>query len=136
MALGLSSVVSSELGSALAAPESLNWLRPILSRLGIVQASLTLPSLLQKVSILTFSSDGVTSWYDFAKMIAKMAGHIACDIQPCHSDEYPSPVKRPAYSVLDKTKIKETFGVSVPYWTDSLKVCIDNLLNNPFRVER
>ena len=89
-----------------------------------------------KFSILNFSSDGVTSWYDFAKMIAKMAGHTACDIQPCHSDEYPSPVKRPAYSVLDKTKIKETFGVSVPYWTDSLKVCIDNLLNNPFRVER
>lgn len=78
-------------------------------------------------SILNFSSDGVTSWYDFAKMIAKMAGHTACDIQPCHSDEYPSPVKRPAYSVLDKTKIKEAFGLKIPYWTDSLRKCINNL---------
>lgn len=78
-------------------------------------------------SILNFSSDGVTSWYDFAKMIAKMAGHTACDIQPCHSNEYPSPVKRPAYSVLDKTKIKETFGLKIPYWTDSLRKCINNL---------
>ena len=50
-----------------------------------------------------------------------------CDIQPCHSDEFPSPVTRPAYSVLDKTKIKQTFGVSVPYWTDSLKICMDNM---------
>ena len=107
----------------------IHWLRPISSRLGIAQASLALPSLFREVSIIHYSCDGVTSWYDFAKIIAKMAGHTTCDIQPCHSDEYPSPVKRPAYSVLDKTKIKETFGVSVPYWTDSLKVCIDNLVN-------
>jgi dTDP-4-dehydrorhamnose reductase len=60
-------------------------------------------------------------------MIAEYAGHIECDIQPCHSDEFPSPVKRPAYSVLDKKKIKETFGVKVPYWTDSLKVCLGNI---------
>ena len=74
-----------------------------------------------------FSNEGVCSWYDFAKMIAEYAGHTECDIQPCHSDEFPSPVKRPAYSVLDKTKIKETFGVKVPYWTDSLKVCFGNM---------
>lgn len=71
-----------------------------------------------------FSNEGVTSWYDFTKMIARISGHTACDIQPCHSDEFPSPVKRPAYSVLDKTKIKETFGISVPYWLDSLEKCI------------
>ncbi len=75
-----------------------------------------------------FSNEGVTSWYDFTKKIAELAGHTACDIQPCHSDEFPSPVKRPAYSVLDKTKIKETFGVSVPYWEDSLKKCMATLL--------
>lgn len=71
-----------------------------------------------------FSNEGVTSWYDFTKMIARISGHTACDIQPCHSDEFPSPVKRPAYSVLDKTKIKETFGISVPYWLDSLEKCL------------
>ena len=74
-----------------------------------------------------FSNEGVCSWFDFTKMIAEYAGHTECDIQPCHSDEFPSPVKRPAYSVLDKTKIKETFGVKVPYWTDSLKVCLRNM---------
>ena len=75
-----------------------------------------------------FSSEGVCSWYDFAKTIAEYAGHTACDIQPCHSDEFPSPVHRPAYSVLDKTKIKETFGLRIPYWTDSLKKCLRNLI--------
>ena len=74
-----------------------------------------------------FSNEGVCSWFDFTKMIAEYSGQSACDIQPCHSDEFPSKVKRPAYSVLDKTKIKETFGINVPYWTDSLKTCIKNL---------
>ena len=77
--------------------------------------------------IYHFSNEGVCSWYDFAKTIAEYAGHTECDIQPCHSDEFPSPVTRPSYSVLDKTKIKETFGVKIPYWTDSLKKCIANL---------
>ena len=75
-----------------------------------------------------FSNEGVCSWYDFTKVIAEYAGHTECDIQPCHSDEFPSPVKRPAYSVLDKTKIKKTFGVKVPYWTESLKVCLKNMI--------
>lgn len=75
-----------------------------------------------------FSNEGICSWFDFTKMIAVMAGNTGCDILPCHSDEYPSPVKRPAFSVLDKTKVKETFGVKVPYWTDSLKVCVNNLI--------
>ena len=74
-----------------------------------------------------FSNEGVCSWFDFTKMIAEYAGNTECDIRPCHSDEFPSKVKRPAYSVLDKTKIKETFGISIPYWTDSLKKCIKNL---------
>lgn len=83
-----------------------------------------------RTGIYHFSNEGVCSWYDFTKTIAAMAGHTECDIQPCHSNEFPSPVKRPAYSVLDKTKIKETFGIRIPYWTDSLKVCIEHLTKN------
>ncbi len=82
-----------------------------------------------KTGVYHFSNEGVCSWFDFTKMIAEYSGQTACDVQPCHSDEFPSPVTRPAYSVLDKTKIKETFGVRVPYWTDSLKKCIANLKN-------
>lgn len=78
--------------------------------------------------IYHYSNEGVCSWFDFARAIAQKAGHNACNIQPCHSDEFPSPVKRPAYSVLDKTKFKQTFGLNVPYWMDSLNVCINNLL--------
>lgn len=77
--------------------------------------------------IYHYSNEGVTSWFDFTKMIAEIAGNQDCDIQPCHSSEFPSPVTRPSYSVLDKTKIKKTFGLTIPYWTDSLKVCIQNL---------
>ena len=79
--------------------------------------------------IYHYSNEGVCSWYDFTKMIAEYAGNTGCDIQPCHSDEFPSPVRRPAYSVLDKTKVRETFGITIPYWTDSLKKCITNLKN-------
>lgn len=78
--------------------------------------------------IYHFSNEGVCSWYDFSKLIAEIAGNTSCNIQPCHSEEYPSPVKRPAYSVLDKTKIKETFGLTIPYWTDSLRRCLTNLM--------
>ena len=77
--------------------------------------------------IYHYSNEGVCSWYDFTKMIAEYAGNNDCDIQPCHSDEFPSPVKRPAFSVLDKTKVKETFGIKVPYWTDSLRKCMGNM---------
>lgn len=77
--------------------------------------------------IYHFSNEGVCSWYDFTIKIAKLAGNTNCDIQPCHSDEFPSPVKRPAYSVLDKTKIKETFDINIPYWVDSLEVCMNNM---------
>ena len=89
-----------------------------------------------KSGIYHYSNEGVCSWYDFTKMIQQVAVELRvqgsaqiaqCDVQPCHSDEFPSPVKRPSYSVLDKTKIKEAFGVAVPYWTDSLRKCINNL---------
>jgi dTDP-4-dehydrorhamnose reductase len=80
--------------------------------------------------IYHFSNEGVCSWFDFTKMIAEYAGNTACNVQPCYSSEFPSPVVRPSYSVLDKAKIKQTFGVKVPYWTDSLKKCIHNLKNS------
>ncbi len=80
-----------------------------------------------KTGIYHYSNEGVTSWYDFTQMIAKIAGHKDCDIQPCHSDEFPSPVKRPSYSVLDKKTFKDTFCVTVPYWVDSIEQCIANI---------
>lgn len=82
-----------------------------------------------KAGIYHYSNEGVCSWYDFTKTIAEYNGTTACDVQPCHSNEFPSPVTRPSYSVLDKTKIKETFGIRIPYWTESLKQCIANLKN-------
>lgn len=81
---------------------------------------------LDKTGIYHFSNEGVCSWFDFAKAICSMSGNT-CDIQPCHSEEFPSPVERPHFSVLDKTKIKQTFGIRIPYWTDSLNKCIDIL---------
>jgi dTDP-4-dehydrorhamnose reductase len=81
-----------------------------------------------KTGIYHYSNEGVCSWFDFTKMIAEFIGQTNCNIQPCHSEEFPSPVKRPSFSVLDKTKIKETFNIQIPYWTDSLKKCITNIL--------
>lgn len=78
--------------------------------------------------IYHFSNEGVCSWFDFTKEIARQSGHNECDIQPCHSSEYPTPVVRPSYSVLDKTKFKQTFHLPVPYWVDSLSVCLKGLL--------
>lgn len=75
-----------------------------------------------------YSNEGVCSWFDFTKMIAEYSGQTACDIQPFHSDEFPSPVKRPAFSVLDKTKVKNTYGLKIPYWTRSLKKCISGII--------
>lgn len=79
--------------------------------------------------IYHYSNEGVCSWYDFAKEIAAMSGY-GCGIEPCHSSEFPSKVRRPHYSVLDKTKVKKVLGVKVPYWKDSLKICIENLEKN------
>ena len=93
------------------------------------------------VGVYHYSNEGVCSWFDFTKMIQQIAEsletpetsetfgtHGACEVLPCHSNEFPSPVTRPSYSVLDKKKIKETFGIKVPYWTDSLRKCIINLM--------
>ena len=77
-------------------------------------------------SLYNFSNEGVISWYDFAKEICELSSNV-CDIQPCHSDEFPSKVKRPSYSVLDKTKIKNKLNITIPHWKESLKKCINNL---------
>lgn len=74
-----------------------------------------------------FSNEGVCSWYDFAVEIANAAGNTSCRITPCHSSEFPSPVARPSYSVLDKTKIKETFDIDIPYWKESMEYCIKRI---------
>lgn len=84
---------------------------------------------LKQSGIFNYANEGVCSWYDFTKEIARQSGHTACRVLPCHSSEYPSPVKRPAYSVLDKTKFKTTFHMDIPYWTESLAVCMANLSN-------
>ena len=90
-----------------------------------------------KNGIYHYSNEGVCSWYDFTKMIQQTAVQLTahgseliakCNILPCYSRDFPSPVTRPSYSVLDKSKIKSVFGVEVPYWTDSLKMCVTNLL--------
>lgn len=80
-----------------------------------------------KLGIYNFSNEGVCSWFDFARAIAEYSGHVFCDLRPCHSNEFPSNVVRPSYSVLDKTKIKDSFGIRVPYWTDSLKKCLSRM---------
>ncbi|MBR5856744.1 MAG: dTDP-4-dehydrorhamnose reductase [Bacteroidales bacterium] len=80
-----------------------------------------------KCGVYHFSNEGVTSWFDFARMIAALAGNNNCPITPCRSSEFPSKVVRPSYSVLDKSKIKQSFGVEIPYWRDSLERCICNL---------
>ena len=95
------------------------------------------PLTYDKCGVYHFSNEGVCSWYDFTKMIQQIASELAltdnrstlnCEVLPCHSNEFPSPVTRPSYSVLDKTKIKETFGIKIPYWTDSLRKCIANII--------
>lgn len=80
-----------------------------------------------KNGVYHFSNEGVCSWYDFTMMIAEYAGHKECEILPCHSDEFPSRVVRPSYSVLDKTKYKSTFGQAVPYWAIRLVLCITRM---------
>ena len=84
---------------------------------------------LRHEGVFHFANEGVCSWYDFTQEIARQSGHTACRILPCHSDEYPSPVKRPAYSVLDKTKFKQTFRQEIPYWVDGLSRCLANIKN-------
>ena len=80
-----------------------------------------------KPGVYHFSNEGVISWYDFTKAIHRVAGITSCHVRPLHTAEYPTPAKRPAYSVLDKTKIKETYNIEIPYWEESLKECIEKL---------
>ena len=114
-----------------------------ITRMGDTLTANLSPITYAKSGVYHFSNEGVCSWYDFTKMIQQIAvgleayetgnmkheTHGACEVLPCHSDEFPSPVKRPSYSVLDKTKLKETFGIKIPYWTESLKYCITNSNN-------
>lgn len=80
--------------------------------------------MLDKTGVYNYSNDGVCSWYDFAREINNMLGHT-CRVEPCRTDEFPSPAQRPQYSVLDKSKVKRTFGVEVPHWRESLQLLID-----------
>lgn len=82
--------------------------------------------------IYHYSNEGVCSWYDFTKMIFALGGITTCQLKPLHTDEYPTPAARPHYSVLDKTKIKQTYGVEVPYWVDSLRECISSVVSYEF----
>jgi len=80
-----------------------------------------------KPGVYHFSNEGVTSWYDFAKAIHRLAGINTCKVSPLHTSEYPTPARRPHYSVLDKTKIKQTYGIEIPYWEESLEQCVSIL---------
>ena len=91
---------------------------------GIIDAGM-----LDKTGIYHFTNEGVCSWYDFAKEICDMSGHL-CDVLPCRTSDYPAKVKRPHYSVLDKTKVKETFGIEIPHWKDSLAFCLRQMQEN------
>jgi dTDP-4-dehydrorhamnose reductase len=84
--------------------------------------------MLDKTGVYNYSNDGVCSWYDFAREINNMLGHT-CRVEPCRTDEFPSPAQRPQYSVLDKSKVKKTFGVEVPHWRESLQLLIDQHYN-------
>ena len=80
-----------------------------------------------KPGIFHFSDEGVCSWYDFAKAIHRMAGINRCQVRPLHTEEYPTPASRPHYSVLDKTKIKQTYGIVIPQWEESLQKCLERM---------
>lgn len=79
--------------------------------------------------IYNFTDEGVCSWFDLAWEVCDISGHL-CEVRPCMTADYPSGVRRPAYSVLDKSKVKETFGIDIPYWKDSLRFCMKELMEN------
>jgi dTDP-4-dehydrorhamnose reductase len=85
--------------------------------------------MLDRTGLYNYSNEGVCSWYDFAHEICSQAGYT-CDVRPCHTDEYPRVAMRPHYSVLDKTKVKETFGVEIPHWKDALRLCMHEMSEN------
>ncbi|MBP3767431.1 MAG: dTDP-4-dehydrorhamnose reductase [Prevotella sp.] len=80
-----------------------------------------------KPGVYHFSNEGVISWYDFTKAIHRLAGISTCQVRPLHTSEYPTPANRPHYSVLDKTKLKQTYDIEVPYWEESLAECVKKL---------
>ena len=122
----LASAILTILSAAAASRSDGNYFSDKFAEKPISAPTSTTPT--RTAAIYHYSNEGVCSWYDFAKAIAEMAGHTDCEILPCHSDEFPSKVHRPAYSVLDKTLIKATFGLTIPYWTDSLRRCLSALL--------
>jgi dTDP-4-dehydrorhamnose reductase len=80
----------------------------------------------KRKEIYHYANEGVASWYDFSRAVCEMAG-VACVIQPIETKEYPTPARRPQYSVLNKSKIKKDFSLDIPYWRDSLKICIGKM---------
>ena len=93
----------------------------------LAQAIMTAVATGIKPGVYHFSNEGVTSWYDFTKAIHRIAGITTCKVRPIHTSEYPTPANRPHFSVLDKTKIKETYDMEIPYWEESLHKCIEKL---------
>jgi dTDP-4-dehydrorhamnose reductase len=121
-------VVFDQVGTPTYAGDLAGAIKLIIERYGTLKTNSQFSTLNSQFNtVYHYSNEGVCSWFDFTKMIAEMAGNTECVIAPCHSEEFPSPVKRPSFSVLDKTKIKQTFGISVPYWTQPLRNCIKNL---------
>ena len=114
-------VVFDQVGTPTYALDLAKTIEIFIEKIKIVNSQLSIVN-----SIYNYSNEGVISWYDFAKEICELSGNV-CDIQPCHSDEFPSKVKRPSYSVLDKTKIKNKLNITIPHWKESLKNCIKNL---------
>ena len=108
-------------------PYGRNFVTPTYARdLASLIAAIIDRGMLDRTGIYHFSNEGAISWYDFAKAICELCGNT-CDVKPCHTGEYPTKAVRPHFSVFDKTKVKETFGIAIPYWKDSLKDCIDRL---------
>ncbi|MBR5300833.1 MAG: dTDP-4-dehydrorhamnose reductase [Bacteroidales bacterium] len=114
------SVVSDQIGTPTYAQDLADALA------GIIEADM-----LDRTGIYHFTDEGVCSWYDFAKEICDVSGHL-CDVHPCRTSDYPSKVRRPYYSVLDKSKVKETFGIDIPHWKDSLAFCIRQIQENEY----
>lgn len=84
--------------------------------------------LLDRTGIYHYTDEGVCSWYDFAKEINSLVGHT-CNVMPCRTEDYPTPARRPHYSVLDKAKVRETFGIEIPHWRDSLVMAVNEYMN-------
>ncbi|MBO4573898.1 MAG: dTDP-4-dehydrorhamnose reductase [Bacteroidales bacterium] len=120
-------VVFDQIGTPTYALDLAKTIEIFIEKLSTLNSQLsTVNSQLSTANCYNYSNEGVISWYDFAKEICELSGNT-CDIQPCHSDEFPSKVKRPSYSVLDKTKIKNELNITIPHWKESLKNCIKNL---------